>query len=68
MYLELNALATERPRTLATRQKSVLVFTLWFLRKYLVVRVEVWVGGWTLGKGWNLRSHPPIVPHKQFVS
>jgi hypothetical protein len=44
MYLELNALATERPRTFATRQKTVLMFTLWLLREYLTVRVEGPVG------------------------
>jgi hypothetical protein len=37
MYLELNALATERPRTFATRQKPILVFTLQFLPEYLTV-------------------------------
>jgi hypothetical protein len=69
MHLELNALTTKGPRTLATRQKPVLMFTLWFLPKDLIVRVEGRVGGgWNLGKGWNLRSHPPILPHKQFVS
>jgi len=56
MYLELNALATERPRTLTTRQKPILVFTLRFLREYLTVRVQ------------SLGVHPPLVSHKQFVS
>jgi hypothetical protein len=63
MHLELNALTTKGPRTLATRQKPVLMFTLWFLPEYLIVRVQGRVG-----EGWNLRSHPPILPHKQFVS
>jgi hypothetical protein len=68
MYLELNALATKGPGTLAALEKPILVFTLWFLPEHLVVRVEVRVGGWNLGKGWTPGVHPPILPHKQFVS
>jgi len=52
MHFKLNTLATKRPFTLATFEKPVLVFTLWFLPKDLVVRVQVRVGG------WNLRFHP----------